>query len=146
MANILKSGLAILVGLVAYVGSYTAVDLVLRALFPERFFPVSETRSQDTAMLILELVFAIGATVAGCYLAAMLAPRAPKKHALILGAICFVLSILATLQVCLLYPWWYLGLGLVSIFPAAWFAGALRAARTRPELNKSATANALDLT
>ena len=121
----LKSCVALLVAFTAYLGAAVLTDVVLRAAWPERFPKLSETQAQDDVMLAIEVVSQIASGFLGGFLAARLAPARPMGHALVLGGICFVLSVAATLQVCLLYPWWYLGVGLLSTFPSFWAGGHL---------------------
>ncbi|MGH8630098.1 MAG: hypothetical protein ACREU7_04930, partial [Burkholderiales bacterium] len=78
-------------------------------------------------LLLLALAYRIVYAVAGCYLAARLAPRHPMRHALVLGAIGFVLSTagaVATIPMDLGPAWYPIALALTAL-PCAWLGGAL---------------------
>ena len=61
----------------------------------------------------------------GAYVAARLAPGHPLRHALILGAIALLLSIIATIQLWHTAPVWYHVLAVLLVLPAAWLGGML---------------------
>ncbi len=70
--------------------------------------------------------------VLGSYIAARLAPRNPMRHALILGAIGFVLSLagaIATIPMDLGPAWYPIAL-VVTALPCTWLGGALQRIRT----------------
>jgi hypothetical protein len=119
----LRTGIALVAGFMAYIGvailGFWVVEKMLGPL-------VFRDPDPSTIMLSLLLLVATFSTVFGCYLAARLAPAAPRKHAMVLGTICFLLSLIATLQVFGDYPLWYLGTGLLLILPAAWAGGEVR--------------------
>jgi MFS family permease len=61
----------------------------------------------------------------GCYLTARLAPRKPMKHAIILGIIVFVLTIVGMIVMWHLPPHWYpISLAVLTL-PAAWLGGKM---------------------
>lgn len=61
----------------------------------------------------------------GCYLTALLAPNKPMKHAIILGIIGVVLSIVGLIAMWDIPPRWYpITLILLSL-PAAWLGGKM---------------------
>ena len=61
----------------------------------------------------------------GCYLAARLAPHKPMKHALILGIIGLVLTIVGLIAMWEVPPRWYPVSLIVLTLPAAWLGGKM---------------------
>lgn len=61
----------------------------------------------------------------GCYLTARLAPNKPMKHALILGVIGVVLTIVGLIVMWDIPPRWYPISLLVLTLPAAWLGGRM---------------------
>jgi hypothetical protein len=89
----------------------------------------------EPGLNLLALAYRSVFTVAGMYLTAKLAPRAPMRHALIGGAIGTVIAAagaIATVPMNLGPAWYPIALA-VTALPLAWLGGALyvaRAART----------------
>ncbi len=126
--NILKSIGAVIAGLVAiFVLSY-ATDAVLEAvgiLQAGAPLPMHGAELLITVILIYRLAY----SVAGCYIAARLAPSHPMRHALVLGALGFVGSIggaIVAVQQSLGPAWYAWGL-VVFALPCAWLGGRLQA-------------------
>ena len=118
---------AVLGGLLAIFVVTTAIDVALHAtgVFP----PLGERPSDP--LFVLATAYRVAIAVAGCYLAARLAPDRPMQHALILGAIGVVLSTAGAIATWNsgIGPNWY-PLGLVAIsMPCAWLGGRLYAMR-----------------
>lgn len=61
----------------------------------------------------------------GCYLTARLAPNRPMKHAMILGTIGVVLTILGLIAMWDVPPRWYPVSLIVLALPAAWLGGKM---------------------
>lgn len=61
----------------------------------------------------------------GCYLAARLAPGKPMKHAIILGMIGVVLTIVGLIAMWDIPPRWYPVSLIVLTMPAAWLGGKM---------------------
>ncbi len=81
-----------------------------------------------TNLVILSMMtiyVGVFATV-GCYLTARLAPSHPMRHALILGALGLITSLILTTRMWNTMPAWYNILNLVLVMPYAWLGGRLR--------------------
>ena len=126
LSRALRSVGAVLAGLIAVVVLSTATDAVLHStgVFPPLGTPMSD--SQFAFALAYRSIFA----VAGSYLAARLAPARPMQHALILGCIGFLLSLLGTIA-----TWnggpefarkWYPIALIVTSIPCAWLGGKIQ--------------------
>jgi hypothetical protein len=61
----------------------------------------------------------------GCYLTARLAPNKPMKHAIILGIIGVVLTIVGLIAMWDIPPRWYPISLIVLTLPAAWLGGKM---------------------
>ena len=61
----------------------------------------------------------------GCYLAARIAPRNPMKHAIILGVIGVVLTVVGLVAMWDIPPRWYPISLIVLTLPAAWLGGKM---------------------
>ena len=112
-----------LAGLLAIFILSTATDVALHAtgVFP----PWSERMS--AALFLLALAYRIVYGVAGCYIAARLAPDRPMQHALALGAAGVVFSTAGAVAMWDAGPAWY-SLAVIAIaMPCAWVGGKLRA-------------------
>ena len=125
MSRTLRSVGAVLAGLIAVIVLSTATDAVLHStgVFPPLGTPMSD--SQFAFALAYRSIFAI----AGSYLAARLAPTRPMQHALILGVIGFVISLLGTIATWNGGPefarkWYPIALVLTSI-PYGWLGGKI---------------------
>ena len=124
----LRSVGAVLAGLIAVVVLSTGTDAVLHStgVFPPLGTPMSD--SQFALALVYRTIFAI----AGSYLGARLAPNRPMQHALILGVIGFVISLLGTIATWNAGPeferkWYPIALVLISI-PCGWIGGQIQQA------------------
>ena len=118
--RLLRSIGATLAGLLAIVILSTATDMALHAtgIYP----PINERMSSDK-LFVLATAYRIIFGIAGCYLAARLAPDRPMKHALILGVVGLVLSIAGAAAMWDAGPGWY-SLAIIAIaLPCAWIGG-----------------------
>jgi len=115
---------AILAALVANVVLSLALDQFFHTVdvYPPWGVPMEETGDN-----LLALSYRIAFGVLSGYIAARLAPRAPMAHALIVGGIGVVLSLLgllAAMQVDLGPIWYPLAL-VIAALPCAWLGGRL---------------------
>jgi hypothetical protein len=124
---------AVLAGLLVIIILSTGVDVVLHAtgVFPPWGQPMSD------GLFLLALAYRIVISVAGCYLAARLAPERPMWHALALGVLGLIVSIAGTVATWNRGPefgpkWYPLALVLVT-FPCAWLGGRLYEERMKRE-------------
>jgi hypothetical protein len=122
---------AVVAGLLAIVVLSTATDMVLHAtgVFPPAGQPM------DGALFLLATAYRIVYGIAGCYIAARLAPDRPMQHALVLGAVGVVISIAGAAATWNrgpeFGPKWY-PLAVIAIaLPCAWAGGKLREAQLR---------------
>lgn len=120
-----RSVAAVLAGLVTTVVTSTATDLALLAAGVLPSFDVY----WDGPSLALALAYRIGYGVLGCYLAARIGRERPLAHALVLGAVGFVLSVAGAIVMWDAgEPWYSLAL-IAQAMPAAWLGGHLASRR-----------------
>jgi hypothetical protein len=121
----LRSIWAVFAGLLFIFIITTIVDLVLHAtgVFPPWRQPMSD------ALFGVATAYRIVISIAGCYLAARLAPSRPMAHALVLGAIGVVISAIGAAVTWNkgpeFGPHWYPLLLVVVAIPCAWVGGKL---------------------
>lgn len=122
---------AVLAGLLAGIVLSLGTDVVLHAIagFPPWGQPVGD------ALLLLATAYRTLYGVAGCYIAARLAPDRPMQHALVLGAIGLAVSIVGAVVTWdkgpAFGPHWY-PLALIALaMPQAWAGGKLRVMQLR---------------
>ena len=121
----LRSVGAVLAGWVAIFVITTAMDVVLHAtgVMPPWGQPM------PNALFGLATAYRIVFNIAGCYLTARLAPNRPMRHALVLGVVGAVLSLVATVATwnrgSEFGPHWYPLALVVTALPCAWAGGAL---------------------
>lgn len=106
-------------------------DVALRAA---HIFPTTGGAMSD-GLFALATAYRTVYGILSCYIAARLAPWRPMKHALVLGAIGFVVSAVGAVAtwniVPSLGPHWY-PIALVALtMPQAWVGGALREMQLR---------------
>ena len=116
---------AVFAGFVVIVILSTVTDIVLHAtgVFPPWGQPMSDV------LFLLATAYRIVFSIAGCYLAARLAPDKPMQHALALGVVGIVVSTAATVATWNRGPefgpkWYPIALIAVAI-PCAWLGGRL---------------------
>lgn len=119
----LRSILAIVAGFVAIavLSMGTATALSAAGIMPDMSQPTS-----DTGLLMLTLAYVAVYAIAGCYLAAVLAPNRPMRHALILGVLGLAFNLISGLSLRGQFPDWYLAAGVLTTMPYAWIGGRLR--------------------
>lgn len=104
-------------------------DLLLIRLVPGAFDAAGGVESPLILVIMLAYVF-VFATF-GCYVCGRLAPRAPLKHALVLGVLALVLNIIGAVLKWKLTPAWYHVVALLIPMPSAWIGGQIAAGRRR---------------
>jgi surface polysaccharide O-acyltransferase-like enzyme len=116
---------AVLAGLLVVVIITTATDALLHAtgIFPSWGQPMSDS------LFVLAFAYRIVYGIVGGYITARLAPDKPVKHAIVLGAIGFVLSLAGAAATWNRGPefgpkWYPLALIAIAI-PTAWLGGKL---------------------
>ncbi|HEV7486554.1 MAG TPA: hypothetical protein VGQ65_12830 [Thermoanaerobaculia bacterium] len=121
----LRSIWAVLAGLLLIFIVTTIVDVVLHAtgVFPPWGQPMSD------GLFGVATAYRIVISIAGCYIAARLAPDRPMGHALVLGAIGVVISAIGAAVTWnkgpAFGPHWYPLLLVVVAMPCAWIGGKL---------------------
>jgi uncharacterized BrkB/YihY/UPF0761 family membrane protein len=125
----LRSIGAVLAGLVAIVVLSTATDAAMHAI---RVFP-AYGEAMAGPLFLLPLAYRIVYGIAGCYLAARMAPARPMKHALMLGAIGTVVGLAGAVATWNrgpeFGPKWYALAVAATALPCAWAGGRLSARR-----------------
>ena len=119
---------AVLLGFFVIVVLSLASDQTLHAL---GVYPPWGQPMHDTGQNLLALAYRLVYAVLGCYIAARLAPRHPMRHALVLGAIGFILSLAGAVAAMRmeLGPMWYPIALVLTALPCAWLGGALHRRR-----------------
>ena len=127
--QVLRSAAALLAGAVAVVVLSVGADAVLQAL---GIFPPEGQPMRDPALNLLALVYRTAFGVLGSWIAARLAPAAPMRHALALGAIGFLVSLAGVIVTAGmdLGPRWYPIALVVTALPGAWLGGRLAAPKS----------------
>lgn len=122
--KLLKSIGAVLAGLIFIVASHTGMDVLLESI---GFFPTASEGLHDTGLLLIATAYRTIFSIAGCYLAAQLAPDRPLAHALVIGFIGIAASTAGAVVASRmnLGPLWYPILLIVISLPAAWVGGRL---------------------
>lgn len=118
-----RSILAVLAGFVAVVLLSLASDQLFHSL---GVYPPWGEPMTDTGLLLLALGYRTVYGILGSFIAAWLAPRAPMAHALALGGIGFVLSILGAIAMWHFGAQWYPIALVLTALPGAWLGGALQ--------------------
>jgi hypothetical protein len=126
-----RSVWAVAAGFLAVVVLSLVTDEILHLL---HVYPRWGQPTYEPGLNLLALAYRSVFTVAGMYLTATLAPRAPMRHALIGGAIGTVIAgagAFATVPMNLGPAWYPIALA-VTALPLAWLGGALYLARHAP--------------
>lgn len=119
-----RSALGLLAGFVVIVALSIITDMILHAA---GVYPPPDQPMRDTGLLALALAYRCVYAVLGCYVAARLAPSAPMRHALILGAIGLVISVAGAFVAISkdMSPMWYPIALAASTLPCAWIGAKL---------------------
>jgi hypothetical protein len=122
--NIFKSTGAVLVGLIVISVLAAITDVVLQKI---GILSVPQETKFTTAQALLALFYHVGSVVLGSYLTARLAPNRPMAHALALGVVGIIMSILGLIAIISgdLAPMWYGWALIVLSLPVAWIGGKL---------------------
>jgi hypothetical protein len=120
---------AVLLGFFVIVVLSLVTDQVLHVIdvYPPWGQPMTETSDN-----LLALAYRIVYAVLGSYITAKFAPQNPMRHALVLGAIGLVISILGLIAATRmnLGPVWYPVALVLTALPCAWLGGVLYRTRT----------------
>jgi hypothetical protein len=123
----LQSAGALFLGFIAVLVLSIGTDQVLHDI---EVFPPWGQPMHDPSLNLLALTYRIAYGVIGSYVAARFAPHAPMRHALVLGGVGFVLSLVgvaATSGMDLGPRWFPIALVLTAL-PGAWLGGVLHRA------------------
>jgi hypothetical protein len=96
-------------------------DILLRVTFPDDIDVQGEI--VRVRVLALSLISAAVYATVGCYLTARLAPSRPMWHALLLGVLVLVFTIINADLLWLLAADWYRLASLLIVMPCAWLGG-----------------------
>lgn len=126
-----RSIAAVLAGFAAVVVLSLATDQVLHVL---QVYPPWGQRMDDPGLNLLALAYRCAFTIAGGYLAARLAPRAPLAHVWVLGGIGLILAVAGAVVAIPqdLGPRWYPIALAVTALPCVWLGGVLHLRRRTP--------------
>jgi hypothetical protein len=126
--RLLRSAAAVFLGFFAVVVLSLGTDQVLHVL---EVYPPWGEPMYEPGLNLLALAYRTVYAVAGSYIAARLAPHAPMRHALALGAVGLVLSSAGTITTSGmdLGPNWYPIALVLTALPCAWLGGVLHRAR-----------------
>jgi hypothetical protein len=120
---IVRSILAIVAGFL-FIGALaggTGVALQAAGILPAAGEPLT-----DIGPVLLETAYVAVFAIAGCWLAALLAPDRPMRHALILGLLGLAFNLLGAVVTWGQRPVWAVLLNLALVMPYAWIGGRLR--------------------
>jgi hypothetical protein len=122
MKSILKSLGAILAGLTAGAILSILCDYIMAAaglMNMERFI------DSPLHIVLIVVLYRFAFNTVGCYLTARLAPSKPMLHAMILGTICLLLSLIGMFFMWdQATPFYHIAIALIAL-PGAWIGGKL---------------------
>ena len=122
--NWLRSTLAVLAGVLPVVAISLATDQILHVL---KVYPPWRDPMYQPGLNALALSYRMVYGVLGGYLTARFSPQNPMRHALILGALGFIVSmagLFATLPMHIGPAWYPIALAVTAV-PCAWLGGRL---------------------
>lgn len=120
--TLLKSIGAILAGFLSGALLSIGADLLMEQ---SGMMSMEHFKESPLYILLIVIAYRFVFNVAGCYLTARLAPNKPMKHAIIIGIIGTVLSIVGTIAMWdLAIPFYNITIILMSL-PSAWLGGWL---------------------
>jgi hypothetical protein len=119
---IVRSILAIVIGFL-FIGALAGGTGAI--LSSAGFLPVGKSMT-DPGPVLLEAAYVAIFAIAGCWLAAYLAPDRPMRHALILGFLGLVFNVIGAVATWGQRPAWAIALNLALVMPYAWIGGRLR--------------------
>lgn len=117
-----RSVIAIVVGFVLIAALSFGADAVMAMAYPS----LMKDRIESLPILCASLVYVAVFAVFGCYVTARLAPDRPMGHALVLGALGLLFSLVMMPQAWNTVPAWYNILSLLLVMPYAWIGGRIR--------------------
>jgi len=126
--NTFKSVWAVIAGMIVIVALALGTDFVLERL---GIFPSPGQGFFIPWMLMLALIYRSFYVVAGGYVTAMLAPNRPMRHAIILGIIGMVVSIIGTVVGWDLPHHWYPIALVITTLPCTWLGSKLEITKTK---------------
>jgi hypothetical protein len=130
----LKSAVAVIAGFSTLAILATTTDSVLEKVGVMKPEPFVENPVLVIAVVILyRTIFA----ALGCYVAARIAPNKPVQHAMILGIICVVLTIVGLVAMWDIPPRWYPISLIVLTLPAAWLGGKMAIGTRASSISRS---------
>jgi MFS-type transporter involved in bile tolerance (Atg22 family) len=123
MPPIIRSILAIAAGFlfIGALASGTGAALQSAGIYPAAGEPLT-----DVGLILLETAYVAVFAIAGCWLAAWLAPKRPMRHALILGFLGLAFNVLGAVMTWGQRPVWAMLLNLALVMPYALIGGRLR--------------------
>ena len=124
--RVLRRIAAVGAGLVAIFAVTTVTDLVMHAA---GVYPPPGAPPMSNALFLLAFAYRFAFDVAGCWLTARLAPDRPMRHAMALGGIGLVLSIVGAAAMWDAGAHWYPIAVAASALPSAWLGGRLHGRR-----------------
>jgi len=119
-----RSIIAIVVGFVFIACAAFGTDYLVRSMMPGMYD--ANGRTDNLGMLLVTIAYVGVYAVAGCYIAARLAPSQPMKHALILGVLGLVFNIIGSAAQWATAPAWYHIVSIALVMPFAWLGGRIR--------------------
>ncbi len=122
MAKTGRSILAVVAGLVFIFALSIVADIIMLSTGIMIDNPFSDN---PTWVVMVVTTYRLIFSIAGCYLAARLAPARPMRHAMILGFIGLVLSIVGSAMMWQ-EPYWYPVALIVMALPCAYIGGKIR--------------------
>lgn len=121
--TLLKSIGAIATGFFAAAILSIATDVILAQSGIMKTDPFSENPSW---LILLVIIYRFIYNIVGCYVAALLAPNRPMRHAMIIGVIGLALSILGAVAMWdKAVAWYNISIILIAL-PCAWIGGKLK--------------------
>ncbi|MFL5387041.1 MAG: hypothetical protein ACJ8GN_31485 [Longimicrobiaceae bacterium] len=123
MPPLVRSILAIVTGflVIGALAFGTGAALSAAGVVPPPPAPIT-----DIGLLLLETAYVAVYAIAGCWLAAFLAPDRPMRHALILGVLGLAFNLVGAAAMWGQRPAWSILLNLALVMPFAWIGGRLR--------------------
>jgi len=125
--NLLKSIASVFAGILAIVLLSTGTDFALENL---GVFPPIDHGQMMPWMLALAFLYRMIYGIAGGYLTAVLAPRLPLRHAVVLGIIGTIASIAGAIVGWNLSDHWYPIALVVTALPTTWIGGKMKVGKS----------------
>jgi uncharacterized protein YacL len=121
--NIFKSTWAILVGFLTGAVLSVLTDAVLEKT---GFMKTEPFDANPVWIIIIIIIYRCIYNTIGCYFAASLAPNRPMHHAMVIGVIGLVLTIIGLILMWDKPPHWYPIILAILTLPCAWLGGKLK--------------------